>query len=125
MLAITNGKVVTITKGVIDQGTILVKDGKILEVGKDVKIPEGAKVIDAQGKIITPGLIDAHSHLAIFGEPSVWANADGNEVSDPITAEIRARCAHPEDPAIKDVLTGGVTTASPGSANLVGVPGLL
>ncbi|HHY11822.1 MAG TPA: amidohydrolase family protein, partial [Firmicutes bacterium] len=126
MLAITNGKVVTITNGIIDEGVVLVEEGKIKAVGKDVGIPEGAKVIDAKGKIVTPGLIDAHSHLAVFGEPSVWANADGNETSDPITAQVRGIDAlNPEDPAIADVVTGGVTTVytGPGSANLVGGTG--
>ncbi len=126
MLAILNGKVITITKGVIEEGTLLVEEGKIKGVGKDLEIPKEAKVIDAKGKIVTPGLIDSHSHLAIFGEPSVWANADGNEVSDPITPQLRGIDAlNPEDPAIPDVITGGVTTVytGPGSANLVGGTG--
>ncbi len=126
VLAITNGKVVTITNGIIDDGVVLVEEGKIKAVGKDVGIPEGAKVIDAKGKIVTPGLIDAHSHLSVFGEPSVWANADGNEVTDPVTAQLRGIDAlNPEDLAIPDVVTGGVTTVytGPGSANLIGGTG--
>ena len=126
MLAIINGKVVTIANGIIDEGIVLVEDGKIKAIGKDIPVPEGAKVIDAKGKIVTPGLIDPHSHLAIFGEPSVWANADGNEVTDPITPQLRGIDAlNPEDPAIPDVVTGGVTTVytGPGSANLIGGTG--
>lgn len=126
MIAIVNGKVYTITGGVIEEGVILIEDGKIKAVGKDVKVPEGAEIIDAKGKTVTPGLIDSHSHLAVFGEPSVWANADGNETSDPITPQIRGiDSLNPQDPAIPDVLAGGVTTVytGPGSANIVGGTG--
>lgn len=126
MLAIVNGKVYTITGGVIEEGVVLVDGGKIVAVGKDVKVPEGAEVIDAKGKTVTPGLIDSHSHLAVFGEPSVWANADGNETSDPITSQIRGiDSLNPQDPAIRDVVAGGVTTVytGPGSANIIGGTG--
>ena len=85
MLVIKGGKIYTVTGDVIDQGVILVEGGKIKAVGKDIPVPEGAEVVDATGKVVTPGLIDAHSHLAVFGEPSVWANQDGNETSDPVT----------------------------------------
>ncbi len=126
MLAIVNGKIYTITNGIIEEGVILIDGGKIVAVGKDVKVPEGAQVIDAKGKTVTPGLIDAHSHLAVFGEPSVWANADGNETSDPITPQIRGiDSLNPQDPAIPDVVAGGVTTVytGPGSANIIGGTG--
>ncbi len=126
MLAIVNGKVYTITNGIIEDGVILIDGGKITAVGKDVKVPEGAEIIDAKGKVVTPGLIDSHSHLAVFGEPSVWANADGNETSDPNTAQIRGiDSLNPYDPAIADVVAGGVTTVytGPGSANIIGGTG--
>ena len=126
MLAIKGGKIYTVTGDVIEGGVILIEDGKIKAVGKDVQIPEGAEVVDATGKVVTPGLIDSHSHLAVFGEPSVWANADGNETSDPITAHIRGiDSLNPQDPAIPDVVSAGVTTVytGPGSANLVGGTG--
>lgn len=127
MLAITNAKIYTITKGVIPRGTVLIEGGRIKEVGPDVVIPKDAEVIDATGKTVTPGLIDAHSHLAVFGEPSVWANADGNEMTNPITPQLRAIDAlNPQDPAIRDVLSGGVTTVytGPGSANIIGGTGI-
>ncbi len=126
MLAIVNGKVYTITKGIIEEGVVLIEDGKIKAVGKDIEIPAGAEVIDAKGKTVTPGLIDAHSHLAVFGEPSVWATADGNETSDPVTAQIRGMDSlNPQDPAIPDVVAGGVTCVytGPGSANIIGGTG--
>jgi len=128
MLAIINGKVYTVTNGTIEEGVILIDGGKIKAVGKDVKIPEDAEVIDAKGKTITPGLIDAHSHLAVFGEPSVWANADGNEMSDPVTPQIRGiDSLNPQDPAIPDVVAGGVTAVytGPGSANIIGGTGIV
>ena len=128
MLAIVGGKVYTITGGVIEEGVVLVDGGKIAAVGKDLKVPEGAQVIDAKGKVVTPGLIDAHSHLAVFGEPSVWANADGNETSDPVTPHIRGiDSLNPQDPAIPDVVAGGVTAVytGPGSANIIGGTGFV
>ncbi len=126
MLAIVNGKLYTITGGVIEEGTVLIEGSKIKAVGKGIEIPEGTEVIDAKGKVVTPGLIDAHSHLAIFGEPSVWATADGNEMSDPITPQIRGiDSLNPQDPAIPDVVAGGVTCVytGPGSANIIGGTG--
>ncbi|MHB0885393.1 MAG: amidohydrolase [Bacillota bacterium] len=128
MLAITNGKILTITKGTIDKGTVLIDDkGKIAAVGADVEVPKGAKVINARGKWVTPGLIDAHSHVAIFGEPMIWAHDDGNEMTDPNTAQLRAVDAiNPEDPAIPDARSAGFTTlyTGPGSANVIGGTGI-
>lgn len=127
MLAITNGKVLTITQGTIEKGTVLIDNGKIAAVGTDVEVPTGAKVIDAGGKWVMPGLIDAHSHLAIFGEPIVWANDDGNEMTDPNTAQVRALDAlNPEDPAVPDARSAGFTTVftGPGSGNVIGGTGM-
>lgn len=126
MLAIVNAKINTITQGIIEQGVILIENGQIKACGKDLSVPEGACVVDATGKTVTPGLIDAHSHLAIFGEPSVQANADGNETSDPVTPQLRGMDSlNPQDPAIPDVVAGGVTTVytGPGSANIIGGTG--
>ena len=123
MIAIKNGTVWTITNGVIEGGTVLVDDGKIAAIGIDLPIPEDAEVIDATGKIVMPGLIDAHTHVGIFGDGIGWDHADGNEMTDPITPHLRALDAvHPEDIAFKDLLEAGVTTVltGPGSANLIG-----
>ncbi len=128
MLAIKGGKVVTITNGTIEGGTVLVDGGKIVAVGKDVPVPAGAEVIDATGKWVTPGLIDSHSHLAVFGEPSLPATADGNERTDPNTAQVRGRDAlNPQDPGIPKVVAGGVTAVytGPGSANIIGGTGMV
>ncbi len=127
-IAIKGGKVLTITQGIIEGGTVLIEDGKIRAVGKDIAIPRGGEVVDATGKWVTPGLIDAHSHVAIFGEPMVEATNDGNEMSDPITPHVRAIDAiNPADPAVKDTLSAGVTAVwtGPGSGNVIGGTGVV
>jgi len=127
MLAITNGKVLTITQGTFDPGTVLIDNGKIADVGPDVTIPPGAEVYDAAGKVVMPGLIDAHCHVAVFADGVGWEHADGNEMTDPITPHMRALDAvHPEDIAFKDLIAAGVTTVltGPGSGNLIGGQGI-
>jgi len=127
MLAIKNGKLVTIANGIIENGTILIENGKIVAIGKDVSIPEGAQVIDATNKWVTPGLIDAHAHIGLFGEPSIWANNDGNEMTAPVTAQIRGiDSLNPQDMAFPMVVAAGVTTVytGPGSANIIGGTGV-
>ena len=127
MLAITNGKVLTITQGTFDPGTVLIDNGKIAAVGPDVTIPPGAEVYDATGMVVMPGLIDAHCHIAVFADGVGWEHADGNEMTDPITPHMRALDAvHPEDLAFKDLIAAGVTTVltGPGSGNLIGGQGI-
>jgi imidazolonepropionase-like amidohydrolase len=123
MIAIKNGTVWTITNGKIENGTVLVEGGKIKALGENIEIPAGAQIIDASGKIVMPGLIDAHCHVGLFPDGIGWEHTDGNEMTDPITPHLRALDAvHPEDLAFKDLLEAGVTTilTGPGSANLVG-----
>lgn len=123
MIAIINGRVMTITQGVIDGGTVLIDGKKIAAVGKDVQVPAGAQVIDAAGKVVMPGLIDAHCHAGLFNDGVGWEHADGNEMVDPITPHLRALDAvHPEDLAFPDIVSAGVTTilTGPGSVNLIG-----
>jgi imidazolonepropionase-like amidohydrolase len=123
MIAITNGTLWTITNGVIERGTVLVEDGKIVALGVDLPVPDKVEIIDATGKIVMPGLIDAHTHVGIFGDGIGWDHADGNEMTDPVTPHLRALDAvHPEDIAFKELLEAGITTVltGPGSANLIG-----
>ncbi len=123
MLAIANGKVMTISHGTFEPGTVLVEGGRIVAVGPDVAIPAGAEVYDATGKVVTPGLIDAHCHVGLFPDGVGWEYSDGNECTDPITPHLRALDAvHPEDPAFKELVAAGVTTVltGPGSGNLIG-----
>jgi imidazolonepropionase-like amidohydrolase len=123
MIAIKNGTIWTITNGILENGTVLVDGDKIAAVGTEIDVPEGATVIDAAGKIVMPGLIDAHCHVGLFPDGIGWEHVDGNEMTDPVTPHLRALDAvHPEDLAFKDLLEAGVTTVltGPGSANLIG-----
>ena len=123
MIAVTNGKVMTITGGTLARGTVLVEDGRIAAVGEEVEIPADTQVYDATGKVVMPGLIDAHCHVGLFPDGIGWEYSDGNEMTDPITPHLRALDAiHPEDPAFKELVAAGVTTVltGPGSGNLIG-----
>lgn len=129
MKAIVNGTILTITNGVIKNGRILIEDGKIKAVGTDISLPEDTEIIDAQGGIITPGLIDCHTHICNFNEPRTnpGPRLDGNEGSDPITPQIRALDAvNPDDWAIEPVRKAGFTTVytQPGSGNIIGGMGI-
>ena len=123
MIAIVNGKVLTITQGTFDPGMVLIEGGRIVAVGEHVEIPEDAEIFDAAGKWVLPGFIDAHCHSAVFADGVSGIESDGNEMTDPITPHLRAIDAlHPEDMAFEDMVKSGVTTINtgPGSANLVG-----
>lgn len=123
MIAITNGKVMTITQGTFEHGTLLVEGGRIVAVGEEIEIPEDAQVYDATGKVVMPGLIDAHCHVGLFPDGIGWEYSDGNELTDPITPHLRALDAvHPEDQAFQELVAAGVTTVltGPGSGNLIG-----
>ncbi len=123
MLAIIHGTVMTITQGTLEHGTVLIEGDKIKAVGIDLPVPAGAEIIDATGKVVMPGLIDAHCHTGLFGDGIGWEHADGNEMTDPITPHMRALDGiHPEDMAFPDLVEAGVTTimTGPGSGNLIG-----
>jgi imidazolonepropionase-like amidohydrolase len=123
MIAIVNGKVLTISQGTLDPGMVLVEGGRIVAIGEDLIIPEDAEVYDASGKVVMPGLIDAHCHVGLWPEGIGQEYSDGNEMTDPITPHLRALDAvHSEDPAWQELVEAGVTTVltGPGSGNLVG-----
>lgn len=123
MLFIKNGNIFTMAGDIIENGSILIKDGKILEVGKDLVAPLDAEIIDAEGKMVLPGFIDAHCHIGMWEEGMGFEGSDGNEWVDPITPHLRAIDAiNPMDLAFEEAHMGGVTTAvtGPGSANIVG-----
>jgi len=114
-LVIQGGTVLTVTNGVIENGSILIKDGKIAAIGEYAPIPPGAEVINAEGKYIMPGIIDSHSHLAL--------NGDINEATDPVTSQVdMADAIDAHDYGIYQSLAGGVTAAKlmHGSANVIG-----
>jgi len=107
----------------IENGVVLVEDGKICEVGAGVPIPKGAEIIDAGGGYILPGLIEPHCHVALFADGIDPRFYDGNEMTDPATPQMRALDAiHPEDLAFVDLREAGITTIniSPGSGNVIG-----
>jgi imidazolonepropionase-like amidohydrolase len=110
--------------GRIDHGAVLFRDGKVVAIGQGLTPEPGVTVIDGQGKFVTPGVIDVHSHLGDYPSPGVQANSDGNEMTGPVTAEVWAEhSVWPQDPGFGRALTnGGVTTLQilPGSANLFG-----
>ncbi len=127
-IAITNGKVVTVTGQTFENGTVLIEDGKIKAVGQQIAVPQDAQVIDAAGCWVTPGLIDCHTHISNFNEPGTLTGSDGNEVTDPLTPQVRAMDAvNPYDYAISKVREAGFTTVCilPGSANVIGGTGIV
>ncbi|MHA6317766.1 amidohydrolase [Altererythrobacter sp. CAU 1778] len=110
--------------GRIDNGTVLFRDGKIVQVGDSTLSTEGYDRIDGGGMFVTPGVIDIHSHLGDYPSPSVDAHSDGNEATSPTTPDVWAEhSVWPQDPGFSRALAnGGVTSLQilPGSANLVG-----
>ena len=128
MLAIKNGRFETVTKGTCEGYTLLVDGGKIVDFGKNVKIPKGAEIIDGTGKWIVPGFIDAHTHISTKSYPSFEGHHwDLNEKTDPVTPALRAEDAlNPRDPSIAKARHGGITTACtlPGSTNVIGGTGI-
>lgn len=121
-ILIKNGLVKTIANGDIENGQVLVVDGKIAAVGAVVEAPADAEVIDAAGCLVTPGLMDAHTHIGLHNEAVRWEGLDINEMSNPVTPEMRAIDGiYPQDEAFRLALEAGVTTAvtGPGSANVV------
>ncbi len=122
MKALTNGKVVPITSDEFE-GTVLIENGKIIDFGPDIDIPDTAEIIDVDGKTIIPGFIDAHCHVGICEEGEGWEGDDTNEIYDPITPHLRALDGiNPYDIALKEAVEAGVTTINvgPGSANPIG-----
>ncbi|MEU1390339.1 MULTISPECIES: amidohydrolase [unclassified Nonomuraea] len=122
-LAIINGYVMPVDGDPIEGGTVLVGDGKIVAVGRDVAIPDSATVVDAGGGWVLPGFVEAHGHLGVYEEAEGWAGNDTNEMTDPNGARLRALDAiNPADQGFADALSGGVTTAviKPGSGNPIG-----
>ncbi|MGD8278543.1 MAG: amidohydrolase family protein [Gemmatimonadota bacterium] len=112
-IAIRNATLLTITNGTIENGTVLVRDGKIAAIGTDVQIPDGVRVIDATGMYVMPGIIDAHSHAALEGGI--------NESAESVTPEVVVQVAS-DDETLYRALAGGSTSSMllHGSANTIG-----
>jgi imidazolonepropionase-like amidohydrolase len=123
MIHIKNGKLYTMTGAIIEKGSILIEHGKIIAIGESVEAPKDAEVIDAEGKLVFPGFIDAHCHLGMWEDAIGFEGADGNESVDPVTPHLRAIDAiYPMDRTFEEAREGGVTTVctGPGSANVIG-----
>ncbi len=123
MLLIKNGYVKTMAGADIPGGCVLLDDcGKIAAVGTDI-CADGATVIDAGGRLVTPGCVEAHCHIGVDNSKMRWEGMDYNEMSDPVTPHMRAIDGiNPIDETFPLALSHGVTTActGPGSANVVG-----
>ncbi|MEQ9315965.1 MAG: amidohydrolase, partial [Henriciella sp.] len=114
--------------GVFENYDVLLQDGNIAALGESLEAADGVETVDANGKFVTPGIIDNHSHLGVYPSPGVSAHSDGNEVSGPVTAEVWAEHGvWPQDPGFTRALAGGVTSMQilPGSANLFGGRGVI
>lgn len=124
MLFIKNGYVKTMAGPDIPGGCVLIgDDGKIIKAAAQLDAPEGAQVIDAEGRLVTPGCVDAHCHIGLDNQAMGWEGRDYNEIIDPLSPHLRAiDSINPQDEAFPLALQGGVTSActGPGSANVVG-----
>jgi imidazolonepropionase-like amidohydrolase len=122
-LLIQGAVVLTGTGERIDGADILIENGRISAVGRGLSPPAGAHIVAAQGRWVTPGIIDIHSHLGVYASPATKGLDDGNEATSPNTANVWAEhSVWPQDPGFETALEGGVTTLQilPGSANLIG-----
>jgi imidazolonepropionase-like amidohydrolase len=124
---IRGATVLTGTGTRIDGGDVLIVGGKVQSVGTALPAPEGARIVEANGRWVTPGLIDVHSHMGVYASPGTDALDDGNESTDPVTSNVWAEhSVWPQDPGFEAALQGGVTSMQilPGSANLIGGRGV-
>jgi imidazolonepropionase-like amidohydrolase len=122
VIAIEGGKLLTVTHGVIENGTVLFKDGKIVEVGADVRVPSGAQVIDARGKVVMPGMFDAGDQLGLVEIPAEDITVDSTEYTGPIHPELRVLDAlNPQSEMIRVARAAGITNAvaTPAEGNLI------
>ncbi|WP_348787764.1 amidohydrolase [Leifsonia sp. NPDC080035] len=124
-IAIVNAHVVPVVGEPIENGTVLVQDGRIAAVGSasEVTVPEGVRVLDAAGRWVLPGFVEAHGHVGIHEEANGPAGDDTNEMTTPNTAAVRAIDAvNIDDEGFRDALAGGVTAivVKPGSGNPIG-----
>jgi len=119
-LAIVGGRVIPIEGDPFHDGVILVEGGTIRALGTGVRVPDGVERVDATGKVVLPGLVDAHVHLGVHEEAEGWAGQDTNEMTDPVAAHVRALDGiNPADLGFQDAIAGGVLTVNvnPGSGN--------
>lgn len=124
---ITNATILDGVGGIYNNSSVLLQKGKVVAIGNDLSAPDDSTIVDAKGKWVTPGIIDVHSHLGVYPAPGGNAHSDGNEATNPVTAEVWAEHSiWPQDAGFQRALSGGVTVMQilPGSANLVGGRGV-
>ncbi len=120
---IRGATVLTGTGERLDGADVLIVAGRIKAVGRNLEAPADAQIVDGHDRWVTPGLIDVHSHLGVYPSPQVRGNSDGNEASNPVTANVWAEHSiWPQDPGFTTARIGGITAMQilPGSANLIG-----
>ena len=123
VVAVVGGHLVPVSSPPVEGGTVLIEDGRITAVGADVVVPEGAHVIDATGRWVLPGFVEAHGHVGIWEEGEGVAGDDVNEMTGPDMAAVRAIDGiNIDDEGFRDALAGGVTSVvvKPGSGNPIG-----
>jgi len=123
MLVFNQGEIITGTGEKIKNGILAVEEGKIIFVGEKFDPPSDSEIIDLKGKIVSPGFIDAHTHVGIGEYALGWEGQDYNEYSDPVTPHLRAIDGiNPRDKSFENARKNGVTTVmiAPGSFNVLG-----
>ena len=106
-LLIRGATVLTGTGTRLDDTDVIVADGKVAALGQHLAAPPGARIVEAHGRWVTPGIIDVHSHLGVYPSPQVSGNSDGNEATAPVTANVWAEhSVWPVDPGFDTALAG-------------------
>lgn len=123
MLCVKNGLIHDTVNREAYQGDILIENGKIKEIGKELALEEGTEVIDAEGLMVYPGFVEAHCHLGLDNYACGFEGHDYNEMTDILSPQLRGiDSINPMDPTLEMAAQGGVTcvAAGPGSANVLG-----
>ncbi len=122
VVAIQGGRVLTVTRGVIENGTVLIENGRIAAVGANLRVPAGARVIDARGKVVMPGMIDAGDRLGLVEIPAEEITVDATEYTDPLHGDLRVLDAlNPRSELLRVTRAAGITSAVsiPAEGNLI------